>query len=242
MFYDVENPMRFMQEIHEVLADDGIWVFEQSYMPAMLKMNSYDTVCHEHLEYYTLHQIKWMTDRMGFNIIDVEFNNINGGSFSVTVTKSTKEIITIPLVQKILDGEHENGLDTIKPYNEFALRVAKAKDDLLEFIRSARSEGKIVAALGASTKGNVILQYCGLTERDIQCIGEVNIEKYGCFTPGTWIPIIPEGNLLGGKMDYLIVLPWHFRDFFMSNARLKSETLVFPLPKVEINKRLLSRI
>jgi NDP-4-keto-2,6-dideoxyhexose 3-C-methyltransferase len=242
MFYDLENPMRFMQEIHEVLADDGIWVFEQSYMPTMLKMNSYDTVCHEHLEYYALQQIKWMTDRIGFNIIDVELNDINGGSFSVTVTKSTKGITTIPLVQKILDNEHENGLDTLTPHNEFALRVARAKDDLLEFIRSARSEGKTVAALGASTKGNVILQYCGLTERDIQGIGEVNIEKYGCFTPGTWIPIIPEENLLGGKMDYLIVLPWHFKNFFVSNARLKSETLVFPLPRVEINNRLLARI
>jgi len=236
MFYDLENPMSFMEEIYEVLADDGVWVFEQSYMPTMLKMNSYDTVCHEHLEYYTLRQIKWMTDRVGFNINDVEFNDVNGGSFSVTVTKSKKGIITIPLVQKILEDEHENGLDTLKPYNEFALRVAKTKDDLLEFIRAARDEGKTIAALGASTKGNVILQYCGLTELDIQNIGEVNIEKYGCFTPGTWIPIIPEENLLGGKVDYFIVLPWHFRSFFMNNARLKSETLVFPLPSVEINK------
>lgn len=236
MFYDLENPMSFMEEIHEVLADDGVWVFEQSYMPTMLKMNSYDTVCHEHLEYYALRQIKWMTDRVGFNITDVEFNDVNGGSFSVTVTKSKKGIITIPLVQKILEDEHENGLDTLKPYNEFALRVAKTKDDLLEFIRAARDEGKTIAALGASTKGNVILQYCGLTELDIQNIGEVNIEKYGCFTPGTWIPIIPEENLLGGKFDYLIVLPWHFRSFFMNNAKLKSETLVFPLPSVEINK------
>lgn len=236
MFYDLENPMSFMEEIHEVLADDGVWVFEQSYMPTMLKMNSYDTVCHEHLEYYALRQIKWMTDRVGFNITDVEFNDVNGGSFSVTVTKSKKGIITIPLVQKILEDEHENGLDTLKPYNEFALRVAKTKDDLLEFIRTARDEGKTIAALGASTKGNVILQYCGLTELDIQNIGEVNIEKYGCFTPGTWIPIIPEENLLGGKVDYFIVLPWHFRSFFMNNARLKSETLVFPLPSVEINK------
>jgi len=236
MFYDLENPMSFMEEIHEVLADDGVWVFEQSYMPTMLKMNSYDTVCHEHLEYYALRQIKWMTDRVGFNITDVEFNDVNGGSFSVTVTKSKKGIITIPLVQKILEDEHENGLETLKPYNEFALRVVKTKDDLLEFIRAARDEGKTIAALGASTKGNVILQYCGLTELDIQNIGEVNIEKYGCFTPGTWIPIIPEENLLGGKFDYLIVLPWHFRNFFMNNERLKSETLVFPLPSVEINK------
>lgn len=236
MFYDLENPMNFMEEIYQVLADDGVWIFEQSYMPSMLKMNSYDTVCHEHLEYYALRQIKWMTDRVGFNIIDVEFNDVNGGSFSVTVTKSKNGAVTIPLVQKILDDEEKRGLDSLTPYNEFALRVAKTKNGLVEFIRTARSEGKTIAALGASTKGNVILQYCGLTELDIQNIGEVNVEKYGCFTPGTWIPIIPEDNLLGGRVDYLLVLPWHFKSFFMNNARLKSETLVFPLPNVEVNK------
>jgi NDP-4-keto-2,6-dideoxyhexose 3-C-methyltransferase len=236
MFYDLEDPISFMEEIYKVLADDGVWLFEQSYMPSMLNMNSYDTVCHEHLEYYTLRQIKWMADRVGFNIIDVEFNDINGGSFLVTVAKCKKGIITIPLVEKILEDEYSNGYGTLKPYNEFALRVAKTKDNLLEFIHTARDEGKSIAALGASTKGNVLLQYCGLTESDIQRIGEVNIEKYGCFTPGTWIPIVPEDNILGGRFDYLIVLPWHLRSFFLNNVRLKSESLVFPLPSIEIIK------
>ena len=89
MFYDLEAPLSFMQEVHDVLADDGIWVFEQSYMPTMLETNSYDTVCHEHLEFYALRQIKWMTDRVGFKILDVEFNDVNGGSFSVTAAKSS---------------------------------------------------------------------------------------------------------------------------------------------------------
>ena len=234
MFYDLEDPIGFMEEIYEVLDDDGIWVFEQSYMPTMLEMNSYDTACHEHLEYYALRQIKWMTDKVGFTIIDVEFNDINGGSFSVMVRKSKQKDITPPSVQKILDNENEKGLNTLAPYNEFAARVAKTKADLLNFINSKRKEGKTFAALGASTKGNVLLQYCGLTEDYITCVGEVNIEKYACYTPGSWIPIVPEEQMTGGKFDYLIVLPWHFKKFFINNARLKNDTLLFPLPGIEL--------
>jgi len=183
MFYDLEDPMRFMKEVHEVLADDGIWVFEQSYMPTMLEMNSYDTVCHEHLEFYALHQIKWMADRVGLKIIDVEFNDVNGGSFSVTVAKSQSDFELTALVQQILDDEKEKGLHTLVPYQDFAKRVSKLKEDLLSFIEEAHKQGKTVGALGASTKGNVLLQYCQLTEAEISAIGEVNSDKFGCFSP-----------------------------------------------------------
>lgn len=234
MFYDLENPMSFMQQVYDVLADDGVWAFEQSYMPTMLDTNSYDTVCHEHLEFYALHQIKWMTDRVGFKILDVEFNEINGGSFSVMVAKSHGDLTVIPLVQKILDDERTKGLNTLLPYEEFAGRVVQTKRDLLKFIEVAHAEGKSVAALGASTKGNVLLQYCGLTTNQIEFVGEVNSEKFGCYTPGTWIPIISEQDLLSKKPDYMIVLPWHFRNFFTSNKKLSGMSLVFPLPNVEV--------
>lgn len=234
MFYDLENPTAFMREIHEVLADDGVWVFEQSYMPTMLETNSYDTVCHEHLEFYALRQIKWMTDRVGFRILDVELNDVNGGSFSITVSKSDGDKSVPPSVQKILDAEREIGLDTLVPYEAFADCAAKSKQDLLKFIETAQAEGKKIAALGASTKGNVLLQYCGLAEKDIFCIGDVNPDKFGCYTPGTWIPIIPEDELLAMKPDYLIVLPWHFRKFFLENKKFSKSKLVFPLPKLEV--------
>lgn len=237
MFYDLEDPMGFMRQVYEVLAEDGIWVFEQSYMPTMLDTNSYDTVCHEHLEFYALRQIKWMADRAGFKIVDVEFNAINGGSFSVTVAKSRGDTSVLPLVQEILDAERARGLDTLAPYQAFAERVIQTKLDLLKFIATARAEGKSVSVLGASTKGNVLLQYCGLTTKDIQFVGEVNAEKFGCYTPGTWIPIIPEDELLTMKPDYLIVLPWHFKEFFVKSKTLSGETLVFPLPKLDVVTR-----
>ena len=232
MYYDLESPMDFMREVHEVLADDGIWVFEQSYMPTMLATNSYDTVCHEHLEFYALRQIQWMAEQVGFKILEVEFNDVNGGSFSVTVAKTVSDSMVLPAVQKILNRESELGLDTLVPYKEFAERIAKTKSDLLAFISRVKGNGKTVAALGASTKGNVLLQYCGLTDRDLLFVGEVNVEKYGCYTPGTWIPIISQEEILTKNIDYLLVLPWHFRKFFESSNTLRGQKLVFPLPEL----------
>jgi hypothetical protein len=233
MFYDLEDPLGFMREVHEVLEDDGLWVFEQSYMPTMLRTNSFDTVCHEHLEYYALKQIQWMAVRAGFVIVDVEFNDVNGGSFSVTVRKADAGVSTPAPVLALIEQEGRAGLDSLAPYAAFAGRVAVARDELRRFVQAARHEGKTVAALGASTKGNVILQYCGFSERDIVAIGEVNADKFGCFTPGTWIPIVPEAELLARRPDYAIVLPWHFRRFFVGNGRFAGVTLVLPLPKLE---------
>ncbi len=236
MFYDLEDPMGFMQQVYNVLADDGVWVFEQSYMPTMLETNSYDTVFHEHLEFYALKQIKWMADRVGFKIIDVEFNDINGGSFSIMVTKSHGDLSVEPLVQNILDDENLKGMNTLVPYQEFSTRVTQTRRDLLAFLKTAKDEGKSVAVLGASTKGNVLLQYCGITTEHVEVVGEVNPEKFGCYTPCTWIPIVPESELLTKKTDYMIVLPWHFREFFIANKKLSGMNLVFPLPNLEVVK------
>ncbi len=234
MFYDLENPVGFMRNIYEVLDDDGIWVFEQSYLPTMIETNSFDTVCHEHLEFYCLKQIQFMAQRVGFQIIDVEFNDVNGGSFSITVKKDAKDRKILPKIQAILQREIDLGYDTLEPFLAFAARSEKAKKNLIDFVAQVKSEGKVVAALGASTKGNVLLQYCGFTELDLPFIGEVNQEKFGCFTPGSWIPIISETELLEKKPDYLIVLPWHFRIFFVTNSKFSDTQLVFPLPNLEI--------
>lgn len=234
MFYDLESPMDFMRQVHEIMADDGIWVFEQSYMPSMLAANSYDTVCHEHLEYYALAQIKWMADRVGFCIVDVELNDINGGSFSVTVAKAAKTQAMAPGAQLVLRDEAVAGFETLDPYLAFQERVHVLRKELVEFVGSANSAGKVVAALGASTKGNVLLQYCGFDGVSIRAVGEVNADKFGCFTPGSWIPIIPERELLKQRPDYVIVLPWHFRKFFEESPLFRDVKLVFPLPKLSI--------
>ena len=234
MFYDLESPIDFMRQIHEILDDEGIWIFEQSYMPSMLDTNSFDTVCHEHLEFYGLHQIQFMASRVGFHIVDIEFNDINGGSFSVTVRKKSIDDALTVSVQNALEHERHLGLDTLTPYNEFSDKVLESKKEFLNFIKAEKALGKSFSALGASTKGNVLLQYYGLTSNEIDYVGEVNIEKVGGYTPGSWIPIIHEDALLEMKPDYLIVLPWHFKEFFMSCEKFKSSILVFPLPNLTI--------
>ena len=237
MFYDLEEPMSFMQQVHDVLDEQGVWVFEQSYMPTMLDRNSYDTICHEHLEYYALKQIQWMADRVGLKILDVEFNDINGGSFSVSVAKkSSPAQPNTARIKEILHQEHERGLHTLKPYEEFKTRVYQQREDLLKFIRKVNAEGKTVFGYGASTKGNVLLQFCGLTEKEIPCIAEVNPDKFGCFTPGTLIPISSEQEAKKLKPDYFLVLPWHFRENILEREqeyRKSGGKFLFPLPHIE---------
>ena len=234
MFYDLEEPLVFMQEVFDSLDAEGIWVFEQSYMPTMLERNSYDTVCHEHLEYYGLKQIQWMAQRVGLTIVDVEFNDVNGGSFSIVAAKTgSRQAKNAKAIEGLLDSEKRLGLDTLQPYIEFAARTRASRDTLVGFIDSAIQSGKTVSALGASTKGNVVLQYCGLDEKRINRVGEVNETKFGCFTPGSLIPIVPEDELLKTDPDQLLVLPWHFRSFFESSARLKGRNLLFPLPTLQ---------
>lgn len=237
MFYDLEAPGEFVADVAEVLADDGLWVLEQSYLPTMLEMNAYDTVCHEHLEYYGLTQIKWMTDRAGLAVVDVELNAVNGGSFSITVAKkgSAHAKAASSSVGALLASE--KALATAKPYDEFHGRVAAHREALLGFFAQARAAGKRVLGYGASTKGNVILQYCGLGPRDLECIGEVNEDKFGCVTPGTHIPIVPEAHARSLKPDYMLVLPWHFKDFIVEKEaefRARGGRLVFPLPGLEL--------
>jgi len=232
MFYDLEDPVGFMRDVYDILADNGVWICEQSYMPTMLANRSYDTICHEHLEYYALAQIKWMADRVGFRVLDVGMNSINGGSFWVALSKS--DTISHPGadIDALVASEMRSGLFALEPYHAFARAVKRSKQELCSFIAQANSAGDVICGLGASTKGNTILQYCNITETELPCIGEINDDKYGCFTPGTGIPIVSEQEMLDMKPDYLLILPWHFRSFFESNSAYAGNALVFPLPSL----------
>jgi NDP-4-keto-2,6-dideoxyhexose 3-C-methyltransferase len=242
MFYDLESPIDFMHQIRDVLADDGIWLFEQSYMPTMLDVNAYDTICHEHLEYYGLAQIKWMTDRAGFKIIDVTLNNVNGGSFAVTVAKADSQYpeATAAIAALLADEEHR-GLHTLAPFEAFRAQIFEHRDRLLDFIHTAKHANKTILGYGASTKGNVLLQYCGIDRTLLPAIAEVNPDKFGCFTPGTRIPIISEEEARrtgrAGRPDVFFVLPWHFRASIVPRERAflaAGGRFLFPLPAIEM--------
>ena len=237
MFYDLEDPTNFMKEIESVLHDQGVWIFEQSYMPQMILTNSFDTACHEHLEFYALKQIKWMCDEVGLKIIDVNFNDINGGSFSITASKKTSNFEEYRDIELILQDEKDKGFDNTNVFIDFNENAKKVKKDIIDFISKTKLEKKTIAGLGASTKGNVVLQYCDINEKDIFAIGEVNGDKFGSYTPGSLIPIISEEELFVLKPDYLFVLPWHFKEFFLSSEKYKDYNFVFPLPFLEIVER-----
>jgi len=238
MFYDLESPLEFISDIASCLDDDGIWHFEQSYMPSMLKTNSYDTICHEHLEFYSLKVVKKMLEKLDLRILDVQMNSINGGSFAVTACKKTAmHISNTPIINWLLNQENDMGLDTDKPYLEFAKKAFKHKKNLVDLIDSLVKDGKKVFGYGASTKGNVLLQFCNLTSDQIPYIAEVNKEKFGCFTPGTHIPIISEEKAKAMNPDYFLVLPWHFKNNILEREKeflARGGKFIFPLPEIEI--------
>jgi hypothetical protein len=239
MFYDLESPITFAQQIESILADDGVWHFEQSYMPSMLRTNSYDTICHEHLEYYSLGVVKSILERSGLRVVDVAMNTVNGGSFAVTAAKNSNNLIIAnkALIEWMLEQESRMGLDTPKPYREFEERVFRHRDDLTRLIRSLNADGKKILGYGASTKGNVLLQFCGFTDADIKAIAEVNPEKYGSVTPGSHIPIISEADAKNMLPDYFLVLPWHFKDGIVRREKeflARGGKMIFPFPEIEI--------
>lgn len=238
MFYDLEDPNMFMQEIFKCLDDNGLWVFEQSYLPAMLEENAYDTICHEHLSYFAFKQIKYMLDKNNFKIIDIDLNDCNGGSFKLTVSKNnsnfSENVEKIKIIEKY---EIIKKIEDIKTYEDFVSRINNNKNQILNFLKECENNKKTVYGYGASTKGNVLIQYCELNQKNIKEICEVNEDKYGCYTPGSLIRIDSEENIKQKNPDYLIVFPWHFKESIIKkeNKFIKDGgKLVFPLPNFHI--------
>ena len=239
MFYDLEDPVDFAQAVGDCLADDGVWHFEQSYLPSMLRQNSYDTVCHEHVEYYSLTAVMAILERAGLEVTNVVMNMVNGGSFAVTAQKVGRagRRQRPAVVNWLLEQEKRIGLGTPRPFRDFEERVFEHRQSLRQLILALVGDGKKVIGYGASTKGNVILQFCGLTSREIPCIADVNPDKFGRVTPGTGIPIVSEQDARAMKPDYFLVLPWHFKAGILkreSEFLARGGQLIFPMPEIEI--------
>ena len=238
MFYDLEEPMDFVKNIGEILDRDGVWVLEQSYLPTMLARNSFDTICHEHLEYYAFHQIDWMLRKNQLRAIGIEFNDINGGSFRVYVTHADSSLRPDrEALDRAVQSEQALKLDTARPYRDFCDRVEKIRTDLNTLLKAEKAKGRKIYVYGASTKGNVLLQYFNIDSSLITAAAERNAEKWGSRTPGTNIPIISEEEARKQNPDYFLPLPWHFRREFIereSEFLKKGGKFIFPLPEVEI--------
>jgi hypothetical protein len=239
MFYDLERPLEFARDVASLLSADGVWVIELSYLPSMLKTNSFDTICHEHLEYYALRQIEWMAERADLTVRRVEFNDVNGGSFRVFF--SPRGISTRDPHARAVEAARAKealfGLDTDRPYREFRDAAARIRSELQALLGKLKADGKKVYIYGASTKGNTLLQYCGIDHRLVGKAAERNPEKWGRRTLGTDIPIVSEEQARAERPDYFLVLPWHFFSGFVTREAAflqRGGKFIRPLPKVEI--------
>lgn len=241
MFYDLEDPIAFTHGIKQILSPDGIWIFEMSYMPTMLKMTSYDTICHEHIEYYSLAVIEYILRQAGMKVVNVSLNDINGGSLRCHATHidnfNYKRDGFQQNIKALRQEEFDLELDTDKPYQHFQDRINVHKEELNSLLKKLKKEGKKIHIYGASTKGNTILQWCGIDHRIIDYAAERNPDKYGAMTLGTDIPIISEQESRAMNPNYYLVLPWHFKAEFLERERETLEKgigLIFPLPTIEI--------
>jgi SAM-dependent methyltransferase len=241
MFYDLEDPVGFARHIRELLAPDGIWILEMSYMPIMLRQNSLDTICHEHLEYYSLAVLEFIMQKAGMRIFKAELNDINGGSVRCYVSRAETSRFDAAeardFLQHLRFTEFELALDSDQPYLAFSERITALRHELNSLLASLKAAGKRIHVYGASTKGNVLLQWCGIDNRVVDCAADRNPEKHGARTIGTDIPIVSEEESRALRPDYYLVLPWHFRDEFLRRERaiLAAGTkFIFPLPEISV--------
>ena len=247
VFYDLDDPIEFVNDIKAVLDLNGMWVLQLSYTPLMIKQKAFDNICHEHVYYYSLENLKILLDLCDMQIVDVELNDVNGGSFRVFVMHKAADKTyygTAPLrdvanyrVDSML--VYEKGLNLSSPdtWNAFMEEIETLKINVVKFIKQAKKDGKTVWGYGASTKGNTLLQYFGLDHNMIDAIAERSSYKWGLKTVGTNIPIKSEADMREAQPDYLLVLPWHFISEFIErekNYLAKGGKFIVPCPDFQI--------
>lgn len=247
MFYDIEEPKIFLNDVKNILDNGGVFVLQMSYTPLMLNQIAFDNICHEHVWYYSLFNIKKMLEECGFKVFNCELNDVNGGSFRVYSTLDTNDISNIGSQQyrdvgkyrinSILEYEKTLDLNSSETWNSFFNKVELLKNKVYNFIKDEKDKGKKIWAYGASTKGNTLLQYFGLDSTLIDGIAERSPNKWGLKTIGTNIPIYSESEMRKSHPDYLLVLPWHFINEFIIREEdfLKNGgAFIVPCPEFKI--------
>ena len=238
MFYDLDDPLEFVRNIKLCLSDNGIWVFEQSYLPSLLRNYSYDTICHEHLEYYSSKIIINLMKKNQLRVFDIKNNDINGGSSRYFIChKNAKYKINKKKIAKILRQEEKLKLEDKNSYLKYYKKINLIKNKTRKLIENLLSKGKVIHGYGASTKGNVFLQYLEISSKKITFIAERNPLKFNKFTPGNYIKIISEKKSRLKKPDYYLVLPWHFKKEILKREikiRRQGTKFIFPLPTLKV--------
>jgi SAM-dependent methyltransferase len=246
MFYGLEDPLKFVADLRECLDDDGIWILQLSYTPLMLKQNAFDNICHEHVEYYTLRSLSYLLRQFDLRIVDVEFNDTNSGSFRLVITHNSNPLREAPLfvrdigsfrVESTIEYEERHSFDDPSVYIDYMKRLESLRRQTCDLLGDIKSSGRLVCGYGASTKGNTLLQFYGITPETLPCIAERQSQKLGLLTAGSWIPIVGEEEVRAMKPDYLFILPWHFLDEFRRRESAflsRGGRFIVPLPELEI--------
>lgn len=247
MFYDLEEPDKFVDDINKVLDDEGLWIIQMSYLPLMLQQMAFDNICHEHLEYYSLTSLKYLLDKHDMKIVDVKLNDVNGGSFRIYIRKNKADdnlFATSPYrevakyrVKSILEYEKTLNLNNPQTYIDWFEQIKHLKEETVKFIKEEKKKGKKIWGYGASTKGNTLLQFYGLDNSLIDAIADRNPVKWGKYTVGTNIPIVSEDEMREKNPDYLLILPWAFIYEFKNREKEyleKGGKFILPCPKFEI--------
>ncbi len=238
VFYDAENPNQFLEDVSKLLSDDGVFILEHADLLSIIKLKMFDTICHEHLYYYSTKLIIEMCFKNNMRVFDLKKNNINGGSTQYFICKKNSKFKSnIKKIKNVLSQEKSFGLEKKNTYKKFFEEINNIKIKLLNLINSINSKKMVIHGYGASTKGNVLLLYFGINKNQIPFIADRNPMKFNHYTPGTKIKIISEKKSRNAFPDYYLVLPWHFKKEILKREvkiRKKGCKFIFPLPKLRI--------
>ena len=238
MFYDLKNPNKFLIGVQKVLDKDGIFILEHADLLSLLKYNLFDTICHEHLEYYSSKIVFDLMKKNKLRVFDVQKNSVNGGSTRYYISHQESKFSTnLKSLSRLIKEEKKYKLDSVNTFKNFEKNLIKKKKSMMDFILQQKKNNKIIHGYGASTKGNVLLQYFNITNKHIDLIADRNPQKFNKFTPGTKIKITSEDYSRKKRPDYYLVLPWHFRKEIIKRekkSRMEGTKLIFPLPEMKI--------
>mgnify|MGYP001350600894 CR=1 FL=1 len=227
MFYDLENPNKFIRDAANSLHDDGIFIAQLMCLKSMIDKNDIGNICHEHIEFYSLKSLKYLFENNGLEIFKIEENDINGGSYRIYCRKMLNGSIKL---------KKENIISMMK---KFVYNAKKNKNEMINFLKKEKKKDKKIFLYGASTKGNTLLQYYNLNTSIIPFAAERSPAKWGKYTIGTGIKIISEKKARKLKPDYFLVTPWGFINEFKKREKgwLKSGgKFILPFPKLKIIK------
>ncbi len=238
MFYDLKKPNVFVGDIKKILHKDGIFILEHADLLSLFKYTLFDTICHEHLEYYSSKIIIDLMKKNKMRVFDIKNNDINGGSSRYFICHNNAKFkINKKKINKILKEEKKFKLEDKNSYHKFYKKINFIKNKTNKLIDNLVDKNKTIHGYGASTKGNVFLQYLGISSKKIPFIAERNPLKFNKFTPGNYIKIISEKKSRHLKPDYYLVLPWHFKKEILrreTKIRKAGTKFIFPLPVLKV--------